>query len=149
MGLSSFLTYFRQKLFKVYRKLSSKSTPPGTTYHRASRFIFSGRHFSGSRVKPEAFTPPKSFKLSCFWIDDLAEDVIWRIGDDIAGRPRGKQALASADLARNDIFEVGLFTEDDPNPHPRHMNVCGWPTDKDEIKSLVLDLCSRAILRIR
>jgi hypothetical protein len=29
------------------------------------------------------------------------------------------------------------------------VDVCGWPTEKDEIKSVALELCGRAVLRIR
>jgi len=86
--------------------------------------------------------------MSAFWIDDLALEAIWPLGD-LAGEPRGKAALAFAQLRRADVAAVGLFTEDDPKPHPRHVNVCGWPTEKDEIKSLALELCVRATLRIR
>lgn len=100
-------------------------------------------------MKPAAFTPPPSGKLSCFWIDQLSEDVIWQIGDDVAGKPRGKRTLARAEVTRAAIAEAGLEVEDAPRPHPRHFDLCGWPTEKDEIKSVAIELCVRATLRVR
>lgn len=86
--------------------------------------------------------------MSAFWIEGLVAEEIWPLGD-FAGQPRGKAALAFAEFTRKDVAEVGLFTEDDPEPHPRHLNVCGWPSEKDAAKSLALELCVRAILRLR
>jgi hypothetical protein len=99
-------------------------------------------------VKPAGFTPPKSGKLSAFWIDELATEAIWPLGDFV-GKPRGKSALAFAELGTDDVAAVGLVTEGDPKPHPRHVNICGWPVEKDEIKSLALELCARAKLQVR
>jgi hypothetical protein len=67
----------------------------------------------------------------------------------VIGRPRGKSALARAELTRGHIGEVGLLIEDDPKPHPNHLNLCGWPSEKDEIKSVAIELCARAKLRVR
>jgi len=87
--------------------------------------------------------------LSCFWVDALPEDSVWQIGDEVAGGPRAKRCLARAELTRRDIAEAGLHFDDDPGSHSRHVDVCGWPTEKDEIKSVALELCGRAVLRIR
>lgn len=152
MGLSSFLALVRQKLSRVFQRLtgSSARSPHTTapTLTTLARFLFERKHFSGKRVKPPGFTPPKSGKLSAFWIDELTPEGIWPLGD-LAGNPRGKPALAFAELERMDVAGLGLVLEDDPKPHPRHVNICGWPTEKDEIKSLALELCARAKLHVR
>jgi hypothetical protein len=139
----------RQKLSLAYQKLLANfRRSPETVHFSLTRFLFDKRHFSGTRVKPAAFTPPTSGKLSACWIDDLSEDSIWQVGD-IVGRPRGKSAIAHAELTRAHIGEVGLLIENDPKPHPNHLNLCGWPTEKDEIKSVAIELCTRARLRVR
>ena len=151
-ALSNFLARVRQKLFKVFQKFSASSDPTAQyrvgSYTSLARFIFEKGHFSGNRVKPAAFTPPKSLELSGFLIDGLSETILWQIGDDVAGR-HSRRALARADLKREDIIEVGLMIRDDPTPHQRHLNVCGWPNGKDKIKSVAIELCARALLRIR
>lgn len=99
-------------------------------------------------AKPTAFTDPTS-RTSAFWIDELRETEIWTIGDQVAGAPRRRAAKARADFKSADVLESGLSIEPDPAPHPRHVELCGWPTDKDEILAIAQELCVRSSLRIR
>jgi hypothetical protein len=78
------------------------------------------------------------------------EDVeIWQVGDEVVGRPRGKNPLARADFEAISLIGLNLSIEADAEVHPRHANVCGWPKEKDEQKALALDLCAQSKLRLR
>ena len=84
-----------------------------------------------------------------FWIDELSQIEIWQIGDDVAGKPRNLSAVARADLEASAVIESQLAIQLDAEPHPRHAVIVGWPMEKDEQKALALELCARAMLRIR
>lgn len=115
-----------------------------------SRFIFHKRDFTGPRAKPGAFLPqPKVLKTSAFWIDDLSPDEIWHIGDEVAGKPRGLASIARADLESTCLPNLKLHVEPDPTPHPRHVDICGWPAEKAEQKAIALELCHSATLKVR
>jgi hypothetical protein len=122
---------------------------PSAQYEYLSRFIFYRSHFSHGKPKPSAFTPTQNLKTSAFWIDELPDKVIWQIGDDVAGAGRKLPALARGDFKSSDVAEVGLGIEPDTTPHPRHVDICGWPSEKDEQKEIALELCARALLHIR
>ena len=155
MALSSFLKFVRRKLSEVLRARSA-SDPTGRTvllqeYSELSHFIFDTRHFSSarSRVKPPAFVPYPRNRVSAFWIDELLEPEVWRIGDEVAGAPRQKQPIARADFSASVLAEINLTIQPDPIPHPRHVDICGWPTEKDAQKAVALEMCARSTLRIR
>jgi len=78
----------------------------------------------------------------------LSEREIWNIGD-LLGTTRSKQPVARADFSAAAVSEAKLTIEPDPEPHPRHVNLCGWPNGKDEQKSIALILCARSILLLR
>lgn len=71
------------------------------------------------------------------------------MGDDVAGNPRGKSSLARGDFGATAVLGTKLIIEPDPEPHPRHAVLKGWPSEKDEQKDIALELCSRSTLRIR
>jgi hypothetical protein len=89
--------------------------------------------------------------MSASGIDGLAEKAIWQIGDKIRSTPARARADFKAEIV-NDIQVKGahLTIELDPQPHdPKHVNVCGWPPDKDLRLSIAQDLCAKSMLRIR
>lgn len=100
--------------------------------------------------KPGAFLPESStLETSASWKDGLLEYEIWQIGLSV-GEGRGKPPLARADFDTGAVSEAKLRLESDPMPHnSRHVNICGWPTAKDEQKSIALLLCKRATLLLR
>jgi hypothetical protein len=147
MGLKSFLKFVRQKFFAAFQKRPAETEQQFTTL---SRFIFRSGHFSRaqSRPKPSAFLPPADGRTSAFWIDALSEPEVWWIGDNVAAGTRGS-ALARADLKSDSVIATSLRIEADPAPHPRHIEICGWPPEKDKRISIALDLCALALLRLR
>jgi len=125
-------------------------TTVSSGYANLSRFIFDKRHFSISKrvPKPSAFND-LTLRPSAFWIDQLLEDDIWRLGDVVAGAQRKRPAIARADFGKNEVIRIGLTVEPDPEPDPRHVELCGWPSEKDERMVVAQELCVRSQLRLR
>ncbi len=57
--------------------------------------------------------------------------------------------MARADFAVAAVSEAKLTIESDTKPHPLHVNLCGWPMEKDKQKSIALLLCARSIPLLR
>lgn len=156
MELKNSLREFLTKLSGAFRRQAAEpvlavESAQLNLYHNLSRYIFQSGHFSSQKPKPGAFLPqPTQLKISAAWIDRLSEIEIWEVGDILGSQtatPRTPKARADFDAAI--LEEVNLAIEDDPVPHPRHVNLFGWPAEKDAQKSVALFLCSRAHLSIR
>lgn len=141
MGLSNWVRSVLKKLFEVSRKQHSQSEPQSAHisskhYTDLTRFIFDARHFSKAkeRVKPGAFLPEADLKTSALGKDGLKEAEIWGIGL-LVGRDRGKPPKARADFSPMTVSKAALTIEHAPLPDiPNHINLCGWPSEKDEQK---------------
>lgn len=83
-----------------------------------------------------------------FFIDELRENAVWGLGD-FAGKSRGKNAVARADLYSAAVRGIGFGVRFDREGHPRHASVGPWPAPKDEQKALALELCVKAALVVR
>ncbi len=83
-----------------------------------------------------------------FIIDRLADAEIWTIGD-LAGENRGKLALARADIPHKALLELKMVFTRTHDEHPRHLNVGGWPVEKDEQKALAVEFCVKSTLHVR
>ena len=78
--------------------------------------------------------------------DGLTEYQIWAIGL-LVGEGRGKPPKARADFDAGAVSSVKLTIEPDPlEAIPSHINLGGWPSEKDEQKSIAQELCVRAQL---
>lgn len=76
----------------------------------------------------------------------MSEAEIWKIGG-VIGRERAKPPKARADFAALAVVEAGLTIEHAPAPGiPDHVNLCGWPAEKDEQKSIAQILAARSKL---
>jgi hypothetical protein len=153
MGLSSFLKFVRQKFSAVLQKQPAKRDAlagSSEQYTTLSRFIFrsSDFHRRTNKPRPSAFLPPPDLRTSAFWIDRLSDLEVWWIGDNVAAGSRGP-APARADIKSRSVFEASLKIEPDTTLHPRHVDICGWPPEKDKRISIALDLCALALLRLR
>ena len=104
-----------------------------------SRFILNRRHFSveKKRVKANALLPMTNkatgrLETSTHRVAGLNDQEIWNLGYDhvenaankriIKARGQGPFALVSAS---------GLSCDVNGPPYPRHVDVIGWPQDKD------------------
>ena len=124
--------------------------PPPITL---SRYIYQSGHFSAAnqRIKQNAFLPKRGeTRISAATIDGLAEPAVWQIGD-VLGRARANpaDAIARSDFAPEILAPLNLSLELDTAPHERHVNICGWPEEKEEQKNIAQDLCDQSMLRIR
>lgn len=133
--------------------MSSTIATQPDQYDRLTRYIYQSGHFSKvhHRVKQNAFLPePGKSKISAAWIDGLVSPQIWEIGD-LLGAQRLAPAvpIARADFDSAVLPKTRLTIESDPVPHPRHINVCGWPSEKDAQKDIALMLCSKSTLQVR
>jgi len=152
MGLSNWLRAVLNKLrMGLRRRPADEEISGGPQYSLLARFIFQRSHFSKTQSKPKqgAFLPdPSILKISALWRDGLSEQNIWKVGDSL-GEVREKQPRARAEFDQEAVSEAKLKIEPDPKPHPRHVNLCGWPVDKAEQKSIALFLCARSTLILR
>ena len=112
-----------------------------------TRFIFSSKHFSSVRVKPDAFLPPS---------DTLETSVFRTVGMDVPGiRAQGEMVggaaarslKAWADLLAGAVFDAGLDVRPDNIPE-RHASIVGWPDAKDRRISLAQQLAAHARLSL-
>jgi len=137
------------RIFARLDRLSSQVDPSEKT----TRFIFAQRHFNIEKqvVESAAFLPPKDGKLSIYRIRDCSEKKVWWLGDWFVTRKRAdrKNALARADLIASIFSTVNLVLRPDTNPHPRHVNVEGWPEDKPTKKMRAVELANRATLSVK
>jgi hypothetical protein len=100
---------------------------------------------------PRAFyPPPDNSGTSVFVIDGLPDVEVWRIADEfVAPISHRDPPPARADLQSAAVLEAQLTIEPDPIDHPRHVNICGWPAEKEKRLAVAQDLCAAAILRLR
>lgn len=158
MGLSSWLRTALRKLFVGFRKQHSPTSQSGAGgsapqkhYTDLTRFIFDTRHFKRepAKAKPGAFLPEQNLKTSALGKDGQTEDVVWAIGA-LVGKDRGKPPKARPDFDAGAVAEAKLTLEHDPvGGIPDLINLCGWPKEKDEQKSIAQLLCVRAKLVLR
>jgi hypothetical protein len=157
MGLKSWLAGFLRRFFAAFgrraaNRPAAECVERSHSYHSLSRYIFQSGHFSRQKAKPGAFLPkPPELRISAVRIDRLSGSEVWEIGDLLASqsKPPRKPPIARANFDVAVLSEVDLTVEDDKEPHPRHINICGWPPEKDAQKAVALLLCSRASLNIR
>jgi hypothetical protein len=157
MALKDWLAKFPKKFYAVFRSQAARNpsadrVEENRAYHLLSRYIFQSGHFNARNAKPGAFLPHSSMvKTSAVWIDQLSVGEVWEIGDVLASQsaPPRKPPIARADFDVASLVGTNLTVEDDTKLHPRHVNLCGWPPEKDAQKAVALLLCSRANLNIR
>jgi hypothetical protein len=153
MGLSNWLRAVRKKFLEAFRRQPAQigSGSAAKKYSDLTRFIFDKNHFSSValKAKPGAFLPASDLKTSALGKDMLGEGEIWKIGL-LVGQDRGKAPRARADFDDRAVGEAKLTIEPDPQPNiPDHLNLCGWPAQKDEQKDVALLLCARAKVVLR
>lgn len=88
-------------------------------------------------------------ELSVFRIDDLSEDEIWLVGDEMVPHPGTEDRNYRADLAVSAVREAQLDVMADTEPHPKHANITGLPTKREEQIDVAKRLMEMAKLRTR
>ena len=90
--------------------------------------------------------PPKTGRLSVYWISGLQEATIWRIGDTHVAPTRGA-IIARADLNSLVAYEFQLSVEVTGTPHPSHADIVGWDLSSTMRRLQAIKLASTATLR--
>ena len=111
-----------------------------------SRFIRSKQHVAPTKgtVKRNAFMPPPERKLSVCHTQGMRQNKIWQIGDSLLE----KKVQYRADLIAESVIKVNLKVILDNNPE-YHVNITGWPEDKNLQLSLATELAYSSKLKIR
>lgn len=105
-----------------------------------TRFVYSRRHITAVRVKPQAFLP-RNGETSVFQTRGLSRDSVWDLRH--AARqdkdPKGRADFSEASLGGS----AGLRFVLDDKP-PRHGNILGWPVEKEAQIEIALELAAKA-----
>jgi hypothetical protein len=126
---------------------------------RISRYLLLQKSFDAKAqiVLAQAFKPPrptKDFPLrqtSVYRTQGVGEGEIWELGDRYVTllHPKHWPVLGRADLTAKDVSDADLTIVPHPNPHPRHADIEGWPSQDEEIEMKVTYLARKALLVIR
>lgn len=90
--------------------------------------------------------PPKTGRLSVYWISGLTEKTIWKIGNTHVATTRGP-LIARADLNSLLVYREKLSVEVTGTPHRRHADIIGWDLSSTLLRLQAINLANSAILR--
>jgi len=115
-----------------------------------ARFLFSDKLFArtAGRVKWRAFDPPENLELSVFRIDGMTVEGVWRLGREQAGAVRNESPRARADIEATEVRARKLDVAAAPKDDLRHANIVGWPSEKESIRLIAMELASSAKLQL-
>jgi hypothetical protein len=124
------------------------NVPEVTAEEVLAHFIYQSSHIRASdgSVKPNAFLPPANLLCSVTRHLDATEHELWSVGDQIAAQ-RGATLHGRADIVAESCTKQRLAVRKQPvKDNPNHANICDWPTDKAEQKSIAQLLAADATL---
>lgn len=119
-------------------------TPPGELL---SRFLTQRDQFRNGIVRHTAFSPPKSQRLSVYWISNVPDSEVWSIGDTYVAPARGP-ILGRADLNSLVVYENNLAVAVTGELHPRHADIFNWGADRRKVRLQATKLADRSTLVI-
>jgi hypothetical protein len=134
-------------------------TSPGAVepHELVTRFIYSAEHFAATtgRVRAAAISPlahrvSGRLETSVYRVDSLPEPDVWAICAahvDNTAAARIMKARATCDAGL--VLAQGLTFDPDGQPHPRHANIVGWPSTKNEQKNLQQRIVAEMKLDLR
>ena len=126
---------------------------------RISRYLLLQKSFDAKAqiVFAQAFKPPRPKpespvrQTSVYRTQGVGENEIWELGDRYvtALHPKHWPVLGRADLTAKDVSDADLTIVPHPDPHPRHADMEGWPSQDEEVEMKVTYLARKALLVIR
>jgi len=150
MVRNTFVRLYRWLLRILWSAWRASLPPDPTPDELTARYLHQRDHFApvSGRVKPRAFHPaPKDHKTSVFRISGLSENEIWRFGEVYVAAVVERKILARAEVSVGQVDGIGLRVETD-EPPPRHANITGWASEKDQWMSQAQELAALATLRL-
>jgi hypothetical protein len=126
-----------------------------------TRFIFSSSHFAinAHRVKAPAISPYPNQKTgrlewSVYRADSATSAEMWEIcGKHVDNPMILRIAKARGTCAASVMIGQGLRFDPDGKPHPRHVNVVGWPRSergpKHKLKNIQQKIAAAMTLEVR
>lgn len=120
-----------------------------------ARFLTDQDHYYKSappRVHHSAFMPyRKSNSLSVYRTTGLNDYEIWEIARIFVTEKMldKKEVLARAELAAGFIRDLKLRLNADGKPHPRHVNIEGWPVACEDMLAIKKKLANEAKLIVK
>lgn len=149
------MTSFLQRFLGFFGRSRTRNGVPDTvdSAERVSRFVFQSNHIhSSGRLKPAALMPeptpgPYGPETSICRIDGLTVAQIWRIGNDVIGRLRGKPPIGRGDFAAQNARDRKLDLVADKASFERHALLIKWPAEKEDRKAIALELSRYTVTR--
>lgn len=125
---------------------------------RISRYLLLQKWFDAKAqiVFAQAFKPRRLTEefpvrqTSIYRTQGVEEREIWEIGYRYVTERHKKRwpVLGRADLTAKDVFDADLTIVPNPDPHPRHADIEGWPSQDEEIEMKITYLARKALLVI-
>ena len=135
---------FLSQLFRSLKKSIAPSVGDTNTQMvlPLARFLRHSKDFSKSAsiVKQTAFIPGNEGRLSVFRIDGLMLGDIEALGKQHISKFYGWAQLKTADVEKTSL------KIDFNNQPERHADLVNWPPDKEERKSIALELATASTL---
>ena len=126
---------------------------------RISRYLLLQKHFDARSqiIFAQAFRPPRPTEefpirqTSVYRTQEMDEIEIWGIGAEYVTARHSKRwpVLGRADLTAKDVFDAGLLIVPNPDPHPRHADIEGWPGQEEELEMKITYLARKALLVLK
>ena len=92
--------------------------------------------------------PNQNGEVSVYRTNDLTCSQINEIGRLHVAEIINKKLLGRAEIVTSSILKQNLKIEADTEPHLRHANIIGWPTDKSKHKMNAIELAAKAQLHL-
>ena len=126
--------------------------PTAAKPERVARILVE-RHFSVEKqiVKYNAFLPALSdgaWSTSVFDADGLTDSDVWALGERHVASARNKPVYGYPDISVLAVEEQRL-TVDRAEPPPRHCDIVGWPSAKEERISVAQELAAQSTLKLK
>ena len=109
-----------------------------------ARFAVHKGQLTAAVVKRKLVEPNQQLELSVFRVHELGDAEVRGLGIGVVQRRRDANRLYGwAEFDEALVQSVSLTLHDDDDP-PRHANIIGWPTDRDERKLVESELADKA-----
>ena len=101
-----------------------------------ARFAVHSNHLKSGRINPKLFRPTKQRKVSVSRIEEKTHEETIEEGKRVVReRPDTHTLYGWAEIATQEVHDIGLEVQDDDNP-PGHSSIVGWPEEEEEAEFL-------------